>query len=321
MPRSPEAGAAPYFHDVADGPDGLETRWLSAEDGVRLRAAAWTGGAEGTVLLFSGRTEYVEKYSRVAGFLADRGLSVVTADWRGQGLSDRALPDALTGHIADFADYQLDVAALRSFALSLDLPRPFHLIGHSMGGCIALRALHRGLDVDSVVFSAPMWGIEMSPMTRPIAWSVSWIGRALGHGSRYTPGTSAAPYIAATAFDANQLTTDRGTFEWMQTQTREHPELSLGGPSLSWLFAALREMRTLRALRPPPYPAKAFAGSEEAIVVPGAIRSVMRRWPGGGFEVMRNAKHELMMERSEIRDLFLESAVAHFADASAARAA
>jgi lysophospholipase len=314
-------GAAPYFHDVADGPGAAEVRWLAAEDGVRLRAAAWAGDDAGTVLLFSGRTEYVEKYSRVAGYLVDRGFSVVTADWRGQGLSDRALPDALTGHIADFADYQLDVAALRAFALSLELPRPFHLIGHSMGGCIGLRALHRGLDVDSVVFSAPMWGIEMSPMTRPIAWSVSWIGRALGHGSRYTPGTSAAPYVAATAFDANQLTTDAGTFEWMQTQTREHPELSLGGPSLSWLFAALREMRGLRSLRPPPYPAKAFVGSEEAIVEPGAIRSVMRRWPGSGLEVMQGAKHELMMERPPTRERFLEAAVAHFTAASEPRAA
>lgn len=313
--------ATPYFREVADGPDDIEVRWLTADDGVRLRAAAWPGGKAGTVLLFSGRTEYVEKYSRIARHLTGCDLSVASIDWRGQGLSDRALPDALTGHVADFADYQRDVAALRSFAIELGLPRPFHLIGHSMGGCIGLRALHRGLDVESVVFSAPMWGIEMSPMTRPIAWSVSWIGRALGHGARYTPGTSAAPYIAATAFDANQLTTDEETFDWMQTQTREHPELSLGGPSLTWLFAALREMRSLRNSRPPPYPAKAFVGSEEAIVEVGAIRSIMHRWHGADLDTMQGAKHELMMERASVRDRFLDASVDHFARSSDSRAA
>ncbi len=190
-----------------------------------------------------------------------------------------------------------------------------------MGGCIGLRALHRGLDVDAATFSAPMWGIEMSPMTRPIAWSVSWIGRAIGRGDRYTPGTSAAPYVAGTAFDINLLTTDEDTFDWMQTQTRMHPELSLGGPSLSWLFAALREMRALRAAPPPPYPCLAMVGSEEEIVDPDAVHSIMGRWPGGRLDVIEGARHELMMERPEFRSRFLESAVAHFSRAPDCRAA
>lgn len=302
---------APFFHEVAGGPD-VGAHWLTAEDGVRLRAAVWRGGDDGTVLLFSGRTEYIEKYARIAGGLIERGFSVVSLDWRGQGLSDRALPDALTGHVADFADYQLDVAAVRSLAVELDLPRPFHLLAHSMGGCIGLRALHRGLDVDAVTFSAPMWGIEMSPVTRPLAWSVSWIGRALGHGARYTPGTSAAAYVTEAAFDTNLLTSDPEVFEWMQRQTREHPELSLGGPSLSWLLAALTEMRSLRAARPPSYPALTFVGSEESIVDPGAIRSVMRRWPGGRLDVIDGARHEVLMERGPVREQFLNAAADHF---------
>jgi lysophospholipase len=302
---------APFFHEVADGP-AVEARWLAAADGVRLRAAVWPGGESGTVLLFSGRTEYVEKYSRIAGWLNARDLAVISIDWRGQGLSDRALPDALTGHVADFADYQLDVAAFHAFAVEIGLPRPFHLLAHSMGGCIGLRALHNRLDVDAVTFSAPMWGIEMSPMTRPLAWSVSWLGRAIGHGDRYTPGTGAASYVSEAAFETNLLTNDAEVFEWMQRQMREHPELCLGGPSLSWLFGALREMRNLRAAPPPSYPAIAFVGGTESIVDPSAIRSVMRRWPGGRLDVVEGARHELLMERTAVRDRFLEAAVAHF---------
>jgi lysophospholipase len=166
-----------------------------------------------------------------------------------------------------------------------------------------------------------MWGIEMSPMTRPLAWSVSWIGRALGRGDRYTPGTSAASYVSETEFETNLLTTDETMFDWMQRQTREHPELSLGGPSLSWLFAALREMRSLRAARAPSYPTLTWLGSEEAIVDPSAIRGIMRKWPGGRLDVIDGARHELMMERASIRERFLDAAVAHFFEGGASRAA
>jgi predicted alpha/beta hydrolase len=36
---------------------------------------------------------------------AQRGFAVAILDWRGQGLSDRALPNARKGHIYDFSEY------------------------------------------------------------------------------------------------------------------------------------------------------------------------------------------------------------------------
>ena len=63
-------------------------------------------------MIFPGRTEFAEKYGRVARELVARGLSVLVIDWRGQGLSDRHPGNAMLGHIEDFRTYQLDVAAL-----------------------------------------------------------------------------------------------------------------------------------------------------------------------------------------------------------------
>ena len=40
---------------------------MTASDGVRLRAVAWRGGGQGTAVIFPGRTEFAEKYGRVAG--------------------------------------------------------------------------------------------------------------------------------------------------------------------------------------------------------------------------------------------------------------
>jgi lysophospholipase len=93
------AKAAPFHADVADAPEGGVCRWLTTADGVRLRACFWREGGRGTVLLFSGRTEYAEKYGPAARELAVRGFAMATIDWRGQGLSARLSGDATLGHV------------------------------------------------------------------------------------------------------------------------------------------------------------------------------------------------------------------------------
>ena len=81
---------APFDHALAEGPESARAYWITAADGVRLRVAVWPkDNARGTIVLFPGRTEYVEKYGRVAEELTAAGYAVTAIDWRGQG---RALP-------------------------------------------------------------------------------------------------------------------------------------------------------------------------------------------------------------------------------------
>jgi len=307
---------APLFADVADGPGDGEAWWVAAEDGVRLRIGAWTRpDARGTVFLFPGRTEYVEKYGRTAADLAARGYAMLALDWRGQGLADRSLTDRATGHVARFSDYQRDVRAALTAARALGLPRPWHLLAHSMGGSIGLRAVTEGLEVASAVFSAPMWGIVLAPWMRPFARAVSGAARPIGLGHRYAPGTQAETYVMAAPFEDNMLTRDAEMYDYMRRQVLAHPELALGGPSLAWVHEALREMRALRAMAPPALPALSVVGSGERIVETRAIEAVMRRWPGARLEVYEGAEHEILMEGPELRGRFLNSAVRLFESA------
>ena len=172
--------AAPFYADVADAPEGVEALWLTASDGVRFRVAVWAEGAKGTVILLPGRTEYAEKYGRAARDLAARGFATLVIDWRGQGLSDRALPDRMVGHVADFAEYQLDLDAALALADEMGLPEPRYLMSHSMGGCIGLRALMRNLPFKAAAFSAPMWGISMAAWMRPVAQMISSLSGMIG---------------------------------------------------------------------------------------------------------------------------------------------
>ncbi len=242
---------APLYTEIAQGPCGGKAYWLSAEDAVRLRVGHWAAtpgtSTKGTVLIFPGRTEYIEKYGLIARELSDQGFHSLAIDWRGQGLADRPDQDRALGHVDDFAEYQLDVEAAVGLAKNLDLPKPWFLIGHSMGGCIGLRALHNGLPVDGAIFTAPMWGISMSPFLRPVAWSLSWALHMSPLKLMLTPGTKRQTYLALAPFEDNLLTTDPDMYHYMKGQAEAHPELTLGGPTTGWLYAALLETRALMA--------------------------------------------------------------------------
>ncbi|WP_299934297.1 alpha/beta hydrolase [uncultured Pelagimonas sp.] len=288
---------APFHADLSDSPANSRAWWIEADDGLRLRVAHFPAEqARGTVLLMPGRTEYVEKYGRTARDLTERGYHVLAIDWRGQGLADRMLDEPMAGHVHVFEDYQRDVAAMLQSVGALGLPRPLHMIGHSMGGCIGLRAVMDGLPVESCVFTGPMWGIRMADPIRPAAWALSWWGKQIGLGHVFTPGTKPESYVASESFENNLLTRDREMWDYMKRQVTAVPELQLGGPSLNWLHEALAETRELSRRSSPAQPCLTFLGTNERIVDSSRITSRMEQWPGGQLVQITDGEHEILME-------------------------
>ena len=292
---------APFFADLADGPEGGHALWLTAEDGVRLRVAVWPQGSKGTVLILPGRTECVEKYGRTAADLGHRGYASLAVDWRGQGLSDRLAMMPMMGHVARFTDYQRDLRAVSAALAHLQLPQPLFLLAHSMGGTIGLRALMDGFPVQAAAFTAPMWGIRIAPSLRPLAWAIATGARAAGRGLSLAPGTNLTCYLSMAPFEGNLLTTDAEMYGWMKSHVLLHPELGLGGPTLQWLHEALLECRRLRAAPSPKVPAVVFLGTQEKIVTVQDIHRRMGRWQGGTLEIVPKAEHEVLMETPAIR--------------------
>lgn len=297
-----ELAPAPFFDDVAGGPPGGAAWWVKTSDDVRIRVAFWPADkARGTVLLFPGRTEYIEKYGRTAAEFAARGFATLAIDWRGQGLADRLLEDRRIGHVERFSDYQRDISAMLRAARDLDVPRPCHLLGHSMGGGIGLRAVMEGLAVQTCAFTGPMWGIYMSPVMRPVGLALAYGGPIIGMGTRLPPSTNLDGYVLTQDFDGNTLTGDPGMYQMMRDQLGAHPELGLGGPSLIWLREALSETRNLARRPSPDLPCVTFLGSLEQIVDTRAVHDRMNRWPRGALDVVENARHEVLMETPDIR--------------------
>jgi lysophospholipase len=304
---------APLFTDVHPGPKTGAAWWARTSDNKRIRVGAWPlEEARGTVLMFPGRTEYIEKYGTTATEFAARGLAMIAIDWRGQGLADRMLEKPLIGHVEAFSDYQKDVSALMRAARELGLPRPYYLVAHSMGGCIGLRAIMEGLPVQAAAFTGPMWGIYIKPHLRPMAKILSSLMPRFGRGGGLPPGALSEPYVLAEPFEDNMLTTDPEMYQMMRAQLEAHPELSLGGPSYLWLREAFAETLHLGERPAPNVPTVTWLGTNERIVSVPRIHERMESWTGARLEIVPGGEHEVLMEAEPIRRDVFDGIMTHF---------
>lgn len=299
------SAAAPYRHDLAEGPDAARAVWVDTSDGLRLRLGVFETGTRGTVLIFPGRTEAVEKYGRLALRIAEMGYSSVAIDWRGQGFADRMLDDPLIGHVAHFHDYQHDVEAVIAAVRAARLPEPYYLLAHSMGGAIGLRALLRGLEVRAAVFTGPMWGIKLPLWAKPVAGLIGSGAKLLRVHERYAPSTGPEPYVLATPFEENMLTRTPDGLEYMARQVRDEPQLALAGPSIQWVHAAHLETRDLARQASPDLPCLTLVGENERIVSKPAIRARVASWKGAELIDVEGGEHEVLMEGPEKLDPLL----------------
>lgn len=284
------------------GLDWDQTFALEAEDGVGLRAAVWNAqGPRGHIVFCTGRTEFLEKVAIPAAAFARRGFAVAAIDWRGQGLSDRLVDPPLKGHVAHFTDYHLDLAALLASPQVKTLSGPRLLVGHSMGGAIALGALARDrIAAEAVLLSAPLLDLNVTRQMRVAARVTILVARLAGRLENWPPlGEVDAPYVFS-GFEGNVLTSDRAVFDWMVEVLHAEPGLQLAMPTLGWMAEAVEECRMIESHGPLGLPGLCLLGSEEAVVSPAAVREGAARL-GCELVEIEDARHEILIERAELR--------------------
>jgi lysophospholipase len=311
---------------------------FTAADGKKIRYAHWTpeGRAPpaGTVVFFQGRTEFIEKNIDTYADLTARGYDVWTLDWRGQGLSDRLLPDREKGHIDSYDSYLRDADQFLTDIVRLDQqPRPRILLAHSMGGGIGTLYLERHPGrFDKAVFT--------SPLIRLPARQDSWLLRlaagalvAAGHGADCAPTADcswtssfkagfdpcAEPQAATEADLLDPANTSRYTHDperlahiecWVKVSGQA---LAVAGATTGWLkatYAATDEIAAHRGALSTPLlivggggendPARAVVSNPaQREICTGSDRPCCRvEIPGAG--------HEILVETDPIRRRFLD---------------
>ena len=241
---------------------------------------------------------------------------MLAIDWRGQGLSDRLNNSTAVGHVDDFSDYQSDIDAALTHPAVASIGGPRVLFAHSMGGCIGLRSVYERQDIAAAVFSAPMWGLNLSGIFRFLAPLLAHTGSALGLGKRPLLGQPKGFYLTREPFEGNNLTHDEPHWHYMREQIIQYPELALGSPSHRWLKEAFSEFAYFREAALPTLPVLAFLGGDESIVNPLAIRDTIQRFDNARLVEIDGARHEIWMETPDVQaqswreiDTFLDAAL------------
>jgi lysophospholipase len=289
-------------------PEGAVTGMLTTRDGVSIRYARWhpPPGRKGTVCLFQGRAEFIEKYFETVRELRNHGFAVATLDWRGQGGSQRALSDPRKGHVGDFSEYEIDAETFMTQIVLPDCPPPLFAIGHSMGGSVMLRLARRGNRwFDRIVLSAPLIrlaGARGSSYPRVAVKTM----RLAGMGSAYVPGGSSTP-IAVGPFINNNATSDPVRYARTKAVLEAAPGLGIGSPTVSWLDAAYRAMAEFAN---PAFagkirqPLMLIAAGRDQVVSTAAIEEIAIRLRAGSHLIVAGSRHELMMEQDSYRGQF-----------------
>jgi lysophospholipase len=284
----------------------LEVETLTHRAGrLRLALLRPAERPRGTVLILSGRGEFIEKYASLMHELGSWGLACAKLDWRGQGGSGRLIGHPRKGHVGDFAHYLDDLELLLRRLATERLPEPRLVIAHSMGGHIALRAMGEGrLQVKAAVLVAPMFDIRFEPLPRWFVRSVAASAVRWGLAERYAPGQGDSdPRLCR--FPGNPITGDRERFMAWQALLAEHTELRLGGVTFGWLDAALRSIELTRSpafLRRIDTPLLIAKAGAERIVSNGAIDEFVRHLPDARVLVYPDAAHDLFWEGPAIRE-------------------
>jgi lysophospholipase len=301
-------------------PSGAIVGAYEGYDGNPMRFARWEptrGQARGTVSVFTGRSEFIEKYFEVVADLRRRGFAVTVMDWRGQGGSYRPLHNQRKGWVRSFAEYDKDLACFMEQVVQPQCPAPYYALAHSMGGHILLRvASQPGCPFERITVLAPMLRFHDSKVgtSQRLARIYAALGTICGFGRAYVRGGSDDP-ADPVVFDGNPLTSDEARFARNRALIEAAPQLLLGAPTIGWLNAAYRSMDMLND---PAYaerirvPLMIGIAGRDVIVDPRATEAFANRVKLCTTVMLPLARHEILQEADDIRGRFWAAFDAYF---------
>jgi alpha-beta hydrolase superfamily lysophospholipase len=255
---------------------------LHSADGVCLQGQAWLPPQPRAVIaLVHGIAEHSGRYAWFAERASQQELGVVSVDLRGHGRSPGE-----RSYVERFDDYLQDVDALLAKARELAAGGPVFLMGHSMGGAIALRWLaQRGRPVAGLVLSSAALKIG-GDVPRALVALAPLLSRWLPHlrGTRFDPAVISRDPAAVAAYVGDPL-------------------ISLQAPPARTGAELLQVMAANRAAAPGlTLPVYLFHGDADRLTDPAGSQEIfdlwggpdrsLRLWPGSRHETLNDLDRE-----------------------------
>ncbi len=300
-------------------PEGWRWHIFKNKQGRLIRfgtVAPKSGIPDAIVVVLQGLGEFTEKYFELANDLLARNLSFWMIDWQGQGKSHRHLKDRQKRHSGGFDE---DVEDLHYFimeyikhsAVHPDVGRiPMVMLGHSMGANIGLHYLKQNPDIMAcAAFTAPLFGINA------IRLMPRWLSLALTAGLQEAMDQSFLEFGGTNWHEAMRDNPRNDIHSSDPIRKKIHnawclhdPTLQVGNVTYGWVHAAhlscvkLQKADYLKDIQTPCL--FAISGKEK-LVDNRAARKAIARMPHASVLELPEAKHEILMERNEIRNRFL----------------
>lgn len=264
-----------------------------------------------TLVISSGRVESYVKYKEVIYDLYHSGFDVFIMDHRGQGLSQRSLPNPMLGYVDDFQQYVDDLLYFIDKHVIQHCAQPL-LLCHSMGSTIgALAILQRPAQFSKVVFSAPMFGLSV-PLPMWLAQAIVRLGlrisRCLGKPMYFIGQGDYAPVT----FAHNKLMQSAIRYSRFRESQQQYPETQIGGVTYQWVAAANTALALIAARAEQIILPVLCLNAQQDVVVDNQMQQwVVAQMPNAQWTVVENARHEILFEKDSIRGPALTQLV-HF---------
>lgn len=266
---------------------------------------------KGAILISSGRTEAAIKYQELIFDLFKQGYSIYILDHRGQGLSGRMTDDPDMGYIDDFQFYIDDMKHFYTQYLYPNNYKKTYLLAHSMGGAIGMTYLEQHPnDFNAAAFSSPMLGLK-----RFICTSVKILS---GETPEYALGESKYQEDS-TGYQNNNLTTSKIRYNRMIKAFDKTPKAKLGGASYSWVDKSCKQFKyLLNNIEKIQTPFILFSAENDGIIEIDAHQEFVKKAKGLNKSceayLIKNAQHELFIEKDEHRIITLNKTLLFFED-------
>jgi lysophospholipase len=232
---------------------------------------------------------------------------VASVDLRGQGGSQRLSEKRLRGYVNDFEEYDEDIRAFMTQVVLPDCPPPYYVLAHSTGGNIILRLIRTRNWFKKCVLIAPLIDLNYGAWPVPVVRLLTSLAMTLRLGWVYLPGRRRTP-LGRMDFAGNPLTQDERRWNRDSAVLEAAPQLGSGGPTYGWMSAALKSISTLRGMKSTKglkCPVLVVVAGLDKVVDNDAIRQFSERVAGVSMITVREAYHEILLERDEIRQQFL----------------
>ena len=182
---------------------------LAGTDGVTIFYRQYQAESErARMVIAHGLGEHSGRYGNVIERVLPMGISVWAPDHRGHGRSG-----GHRGHVMNFEQYLADLRETVDLAKT-DMPAemPCFLLGHSLGGLIALYFTQRHPDlIDGLVVSSPCLGmvIEVPPTKKVLGSFMSRVWPGLTMGNELDAATISRDPSVVSAYEKDPLVHDR----------------------------------------------------------------------------------------------------------------